>query len=48
MDTHTELPEIPDSLKREPVEMIPDVPIEIERQFVSIEEEGGIPVPAKE
>lgn len=39
-----ELPEIPDYLKRSPgivAEPLPDTPIEIERVFVSIEEEGG-------
>lgn len=38
--------EIPASLRREPVvaEKIVDAPIEIERQFLTIEEEGGIPV----
>lgn len=43
-----ELPDIPAFLKREPntVEKIPDVPVELERQFVSIEEEGGDEVPS--
>jgi len=47
MDTkETELPEIPESLRRVPLELeiIPDAAIEIERQFVTVEEEGGIPV----
>lgn len=43
MDIKEELPEIPEFLRRDPkvVEPILDTPIEIERQFVSIEEEGG-------
>lgn len=38
--------EIPEALKRKPVdvEKIPDVPVELERQFVTVEEEGGKPV----
>jgi hypothetical protein len=50
MENPFELPEIPASLKRAPheVELIPDIPVEIERQFVTIEEEGGNPVPVKE
>jgi hypothetical protein len=38
--------EIPASLKRAPsaTEIIPDIPVEVERQFVTIEEEGGIEV----
>lgn len=38
--------EIPAALRREPaaVEYHPDVPIEIVREFVTVEEEGGIPV----
>lgn len=46
-----ELPEIPASLRRAPpgvAEALPDTPIEIERQFVTVEEEGGIPVTHQE
>ncbi len=38
--------EIPESLRRAPsaIEISPDVTVELVREFVTVEEEGGIPV----
>lgn len=46
----TEMPEIPEflRLKKAPVETNPEVPVELEREFVSIEQPGGVEVQPKE